>query len=77
MPIICNQTNWVADQRGNGCWIEVPQDTPEAFKAAIIRTFQPHSYAMMRDRMTRLQRLAIQRAGWSEIARQYEALFQS
>jgi len=76
VPIICNRSNWVADQAGNGCWIEVPQDTPEAFQAAIIRTFQPRTYTVMRDRMTRLQRLAIQRSGWSEIARQYEALLQ-
>ena len=76
VPIICNRSNWVADQLGNGCWVEVPDGSPEAMRDAIIRTFQTRSYDLLRERMTRMQEKAIQRAGWSEIARQYEGLLQ-
>lgn len=75
VPIICNQTNWVRDQRDNGCWVEVPGDDPEPFWQAIIGLFNEQTYLAQRLAMDEAQARKTMRSGWSEIAQQYEELF--
>ena len=76
VPIIANRTNWVADQRGNGCWIEVPDEGAAGwFQYAILRLFLPGRYATVRARLEAAQTRKIQESGWSRIAESYEQLF--
>lgn len=72
VPIIANRSNWVADQKGNGCWIEVPDDDAGCFEDTIIGLFNEETYPLRRAQMEILQRQKIAECGWSEIARQYE-----
>jgi glycosyltransferase involved in cell wall biosynthesis len=74
-PIICNRSNWVADQIGNGCWVEVEKDDPQLFKQAIIKTFQKETYPVLREKMGILQQKLIDQKGWSKIAKEYGRYF--
>lgn len=72
VPIISHQTNWIADWEGKGVWLDAGSDSKEAYKDAIVRLFQENTYDMTRDRLTRIQKIAIELKGWSVVASLYE-----
>lgn len=75
VPIVCNRSNWVSDQVGNNCWLEIDDaDEAMSFKVALQALLSP-AYDTYRAETTMAQHEKAKRSGWSVVAKQYEQLF--
>ena len=77
VPIVSTKTNWIKDYQTTGTFMSVDADSEESWKITLRKLFGTESnYSFYREMISRHQEAAVQEKGWSQIADQYDRVFQ-